>query len=602
MGKIQVLSENIIHKIAAGEVIERPSSVVKELVENSIDAQAKRVSVEVKAGGRQDIIVADDGIGMSFDDALLSVKRHSTSKMKSPSDLFSVSTLGFRGEALASIGAVSRMTIETRSAEDNEGTRIVVEGGIEREKGPVARAVGTTISVRNIFFNTPARRKFLRHMETENRYITQNLVQLSAAHPDVGFELIHQDRNILDFLPGSRFERARELLESEPDSLLETSLADEGIEVDAFVSMPAQCRRSRGKQFIVVRGRPIFSRGLNQAVYNGYGGLLVDRHPSFIVWLDLDPRKIDVNVHPTKREVRFADERRVAGVIQAAVRQALNMPEMEVFNYTKSSEKETTLKFSDGANENKPQSRTYSSEANALEFNLSDGSVDESQLSLSLLAPSLPGGEKVPGESPVSDSLGKEILGDIETSPAIWQVHNKYIIVPIKEGIIIVDQHVAHERIRYEEALDNFEAEGVGVQQLLLPLTLNLNPVEMEVVREASDLFSQLGFNVREFGPATVIVESIPVELKNWGEGEIFHKMVNELLEEKEIRNTLQEAVAASYACHTSIRAGENLKRDDMQVLIKRLLGAREPFVCPHGRPIIVKIPLDELDRLFGRI
>ena len=601
MGKIQVLSENIIHKIAAGEVIERPASVVKELVENSLDAQAQRVAVEVKAGGRQDITVVDDGFGMSFDDALLSVKRHSTSKMKSPSDLFAVSTLGFRGEALASIGAVSRMTIETRSAEDKQGTRIVIEGGIEREKGPVARAIGTTISVRNIFFNTPARRKFLRHIETENRYITQNLVQLSAAHPEVGFDLVHQDRNILNMLPGSRLERARELLESEPDSLLEAQLVDEGIEVNAFVSVPAQCRRSRGKQYLVVRGRPIFSRGLNQAVYSGYGGLLVENHPSFIVWLDLDPRKIDVNVHPTKREVRFADQRRVGAVIQAAVRQALDMPEMEVFNYTKSSNTEKHIKISEDSSKTKSENQHFNSHSSSLDFNFSEASADDKQLSLSLLAPSVPGAESLVGANH-GDAVDKQVLAELETLPTIWQVHNKYIIVPIKEGILIVDQHVAHERIRYEEALENLEAEGMGAQQLLLPLTLNLNLVEMEVVREAQELFYQLGFNVREFGPGVVIVESIPVELKNWGEGEVFHKIVSELLEEKEIRNTLQEAVAASYACHTSIRAGERLKQDDMQVLIKRLLGAREPFVCPHGRPIIVKIPLVELDRLFGRI
>ena len=601
MGKIQVLSENIIHKIAAGEVIERPASVVKELVENSLDAQAQRVAVEVKAGGRQDITVVDDGFGMSFDDALLSVKRHSTSKMKSPSDLFAVSTLGFRGEALASIGAVSRMTIETRSAEDKQGTRIVIEGGIEREKGPVARAIGTTISVRNIFFNTPARRKFLRHIETENRYITQNLVQLSAAHPEVGFDLVHQDRNILNMLPGSRLERARELLESEPDSLLEAKLVDEGIEVNAFVSVPAQCRRSRGKQYLVVRGRPIFSRGLNQAVYSGYGGLLVENHPSFIVWLDLDPRKIDVNVHPTKREVRFADQRRVGAVIQAAVRQALDMPEMEVFNYTKSSNTEKHIKISEDSSKTKSENQHFNSHSSSLDFNFSEASADDKQLSLSLLAPSVPGAESLVGANH-GDAVDKQVLAELETLPTIWQVHNKYIIVPIKEGILIVDQHVAHERIRYEEALENLEAEGMGAQQLLLPLTLNLNLVEMEVVREAQELFYQLGFNVREFGPGVVIVESIPVELKNWGEGEVFHKIVSELLEEKEIRNTLQEAVAASYACHTSIRAGERLKQDDMQVLIKRLLGAREPFVCPHGRPIIVKIPLVELDRLFGRI
>ncbi len=594
MAKIQVLSDNIIQKIAAGEVIERPASVVKELVENALDAMANRVRVEVKAGGRQAITVVDDGVGMVREDAVLSVERHATSKMDSPSDLFGISTLGFRGEALASIGAVSRMTIETRPAEEAQGTYLVIEGGIRRELKAASRAVGTTISVRNIFFNTPARRKFLRHVETETRYITQSMVQLAAAHPRVGFGLVHQDRTILNLLPGGRRERAGDLLGVDSKELHEAELDEEGIEVKVFVSSPAHCRRSRGKQFLIVRGRPVYSKGLIQAVYRGYGGLLVDKHPSFVVWLNLDPRQIDVNVHPTKREVRFADEKRVGEVIQAAVRKALEMPEVASFKYgaeaefqpLKVGESPSSL-FSSGESVNKGPQLVKAQ------------STD--QLSLSLLAPSKPATEELI-KSGEKNEVGESALEDLEEAPAIWQVHNKYIIAPIKDGILIIDQHVAHERIRFEDALDQFQAEATASQQLLFPLTLNLDSVEMEVVREALGLFKGLGFGVREFGPGTILVESIPVEMKDWGEGEVFSKIINELLEEKQIRNTLQEAMAASYACHTSIRAGEKLSSKDMQVLIERLLKAREPFVCPHGRPIIVKILLTELDRMFGRI
>lgn len=598
MAKIQVLSENMIHKIAAGEVIERPASVVKELVENALDAKAKRIHIEVKAGGRQEICVADDGGGMSREDAALSVARHSTSKMCSPSDLFAISTLGFRGEALASIGAVSRMSIETRVVEEAEGTRIVVEGGIHRELNSTARAVGTTVSVRNIFFNTPARRKFLRHIDTETRHITQSVVQLAAAHPQTGFELVHQDRTVLSLASGDRRERAGELLGSESESLLFEQMEEDGVAVEVFICPPAQCQRSKGKQFVIVRGRPIFARGMSQAVYRGYGGLLsANMHPSFMVWLEIDPRQIDVNVHPTKREVRFADERRIARVVEATVRQSLDMPETEGFTYR---QEESGIRSSKIG-----ESQSYISIPANLASRPSGSLPAEpppaDQMSLSFLAPSAPSAEGLFKGDESAKSM-EVALEDLESAPAIWQVHNKYIIAPIKDGILIIDQHVAHERIRYEEALDNFQADGTSSQQLLFPLTATVNAVEMETIREAQELFGKLGFGVREFGPGTVLVESIPSAMKEWGEGEVFSKIISELLEEKEVRNSLQEAMAASYACHTSIRAGERLSADEMQVLVDRLLKAREPFVCPHGRPIIIKIPLNELDRMFGRI
>jgi DNA mismatch repair protein MutL len=576
--KINILQEALIRKIAAGEVIERPASVVKELLENALDAKARRVHVEVMAGGRQSIAVSDDGEGMGREDAILCVERHSTSKLRSPAELFAIQTLGFRGEALASIGAVSRLSIETRCAAEEAGTRIVVEGGIQRELSPIARDVGTRVAVRNLFFNTPARRKFLKPVDTEARHIVQIATQLAAAHPEVAFTVEHQERVSLNLLPGGRRERAGELLDIAPDALLFALAKEGGISAEVLLGGPACCRKSRGRQFLLVRGRPVYSRPLNQAVYKGYGGLLPgDTHPPFVLWVELDPRQVDVNVHPTKKEIRLADEQLVGQVVARAVRQALDMPETSAFTYAP------------------PQSLFQPAALGEAGAGRLVAPAGEDQMALHLLAPSLPQFSQ-PG------AVGESSVGrQLEGANRILQVHDKYLLLQLQDGIAVIDQHVAHERIRFEEALDRFQAEGAASQQLLLPLTIHLNPVELEAARQAEGLLGRLGFGIREFGAGTLLIDAIPSGLKNWQEGALFYKLIDELIQEQAIRDTLQEAMAASYACHTSIRAGERLVQSEMQELVARLLKAREPFVCPHGRPIIVKLSLRDLDKLFGR-
>jgi len=602
-GKIRVLSENMIHKIAAGEVIERPASVVKELVENSIDARARRIHIAAVAGGKQSIVVSDDGMGMSREDAELSVLRHSTSKMSSPSDLFAISTLGFRGEALASIGAVSRMIIETRVEEEPEGTRVWVEGGIKREVIPIGRAPGTTVSVRNMFFNTPARRKFLRQVDTEGRHIAQSVVQLAAAYPEVTFELGHQERNVLSFAGTGRRERAAELLGIDADSLLHAEWEEGGIGMEGFLSPPAFCRRSKGKQFIIVRGRPVVSRGLSQSVYQGFGGLLPEeKHPSFVLWLELDPRRIDVNVHPTKREVRLADQRKVEEAMQAGVRKVLGMAQAPSFVYQPDPSEFQAANIGEIKPVSFGEEREKTDEAGESRW-FPPGKEEmgaSQQMSLSLLSPSSPKVEKLVREG-VDSAGGLGALNETMGSSSIWQAHNRYLVLQIKDGVIIIDQQGAHERILFEEALANFQSAETASQQLLFPLTVKVGLVEGEALAEAGELLKELGFGIREFGPGTVLVESIPAELRNWGEGEVFYQILNDLLEEKKIGHTLREAVAISFACRSSIQAGESLSVPEMEALLGRLLETQEPFVCPHGRPIIVKISLRELDRMFGR-
>ena len=641
MAKIKVLSENIVHKIAAGEVIERPASVVKELVENAIDAGGRRLYIEATVGGRQSIRVVDDGEGMERADVLLSVQRHATSKLASPSDLFDISTLGFRGEALASIGAVSRLTIETCTGGRQEGTQLVVEGGIQREISSFGRGPGTTISVRNLFFNTPARRKFLRRVDTETRHITQVLVQLAAAQPQVGFEWVHQGRSALQLSPAEPVLRCAEILGVDADKLVGFEGAGDGVEVEGWVTVPAACTRVRSRQYVVVQGRPIAARFLNQAIYRGFGGLLTgDAHPAFVLWVRLDPRRIDVNVHPAKREIRFADERLVGDMVHQAVRQGLAMPETSAFTYgaspacvaddrvgeggpdlssqaraSEASVAKTVGPNTDWKQEGDRLMKPLASAAGSVESPEKDRPLpqvpprpdapaepaDSAQMALSLVAPRRPQSQPLDGGE-ATGGVGEAALEQLQNAPHFWQVHDKYFFAPIEDGIIIVDQHVAHERIRFEEALDAFAGDSPGMQQLLFPHTVQVSPVEQGALEEMGPCLEKLGFSVRPFGPGSVVVDAIPTPLKDWREGDVLLKLISVYLEEKTVRNTLQEAVAASYACHSSIRAGEKLSTAEMQVLLERLLQAREPFVCPHGRPIIVKVALAELDRMFDRI
>lgn len=597
--RIHILSENVISKIAAGEVVERPASIVKELVENSLDAGARKVTVEIGAGGRQSIIVSDNGSGMSREDTELCVERHATSKMSGPADLFDIDTLGFRGEALASIAAASRMTIDTRLQEEQEGTRLVIEGGIRRQLGAVARDVGTSIAVRGLFFNTPARRKFLRHAETEARYVTQTVIQLASAYPEVAFQLKHEDRTTLDLRSGSKENRVADILGLPETHLLHATTDQDGITAELWMSTPGECRKSRAKQFCVVRQRPVYSREINQSIYSGFGGLLPKgRHPLFVLWLDLDPRQIDVNVHPTKREVKLSAIREVRETVSLAVQRSLETAP----NGGTVLLPQPTYEGSSLAAEPRPVFLPSQSED-------AGGGVirdwrRQIQMSLSLLAPSqLKGTPLAPptADSEEGEGEDRETLSHLGSEAVLWQVHSKYILSLIPDGLIVIDQHVAHERVRFEEVLDRMEAEGTSSQQLLFPILVELSPVEMDAFAEARDHFEKIGFGIEALGPKELRVESVPAELKNWSDGEIFHSIITELLEEIEIRAHLREAVAASMACHTSIRAGERLSSEQMKTLIERLLQAREPFVCPHGRPIFVKIPLREFDKLFGR-
>ena len=509
---IRVLDESLIGKIAAGEVVERPASVVKELVENSIDAGAAKIRVEIKAGGKQSIVVTDDGSGMNREDIALCVRRHATSKMASVADLFCIQTLGFRGEALASIGAVAHLAIESRAKEDEAGTRLVVEGGIEREMHSIGRARGTTIVVKNLFFNTPARRKFLRSVDAEARHVTQIIIHLAAGYPTLGFELEHQDRQVLNYAPASRRERAAELLGIPVAKLLDLAHEEEGLKIEGVLAGPEHCGRSKGKQYLIVQGRPISSRLMASAIQRCFEGLLPEgRHPVFMLWIDMDPKKIDVNVHPTKREIRLANEGQVIAAIENSVRQSLRLPDVQSFVYA--ARPDSTPHFSGDSSTagGEPIPVRVGEEASPVLQRMptsgesgvaATGDADD-QLALTFVAP----------------AAAKLAVAE---DAAMWQVHNQYILVEVADGLLFVDQQAAHERINYDRAMAQIDGVAGESQQLLFPIQLEMGAADFETFNQVRDDIAKLGFVVRDFGARTVLVEAVPAELDRFGDGDVF--------------------------------------------------------------------------------
>ena len=582
---IRVLDESLIGKIAAGEVVERPASVVKELVENSIDAGAAKIRVEIKAGGKQSIVVTDDGSGMNREDIALCVRRHATSKMASVADLFCIQTLGFRGEALASIGAVAHLAIESRAKEDEAGTRLVVEGGIEREMHSIGRARGTTIVVKNLFFNTPARRKFLRSVDAEARHVAQTIIHLAAGYPALGFELEHQDRRVLNYAPSSRRERAAELLGIPVAELLDLAYEEEGLKIEGVLAGPEHCGRSKGKQYLIVQGRPISSRLIANAVQRCFEGLLPEgHHPVFMFWIDMDPRKIDVNVHPTKREIRLANEGQVITALENSVRQSLRLPDTQSFVYDSSAagaEPVFSLKRGEAVRVGEPALPVLQRLPTPTVPESADHADD--QLTMALVAP----------------AAAKVAVAE---DAAMWQVHNQYILVEVADGLLFIDQQAAHERVNYDRAMAQMAGVAGESQQLLFPIQLEMGAADFEVFNQVRDDIAKLGFVVRDFGERTVLVEAIPAELDRFGEGDVFYQLLNDVRDGQQSGRSWREALVLAYARKASIKKGQKLNAEEITHLIDELLKVDAPHISPTSKPIMAKMKLSDMERLLRKL
>jgi DNA mismatch repair protein MutL len=610
--KIHIMTPELANKIAAGEVVQRPASVVKELVENAVDAHATRVTVIVKDAGKALIQVTDNGEGMSEADAAMAFNRHATSKVATAEDLENIRTLGFRGEALASIAAVAQVELRTRTEGEDLGSVIRIEGSEERERSKTAHERGSSVTVRNLFFNTPARRNFLKTRQTELKNISDVVTRMAIACPGVEWKLISDDEPLLDLKVKPIQERLAELF-GRPlaESLLPLEESTEFMTVKGFAGRPDFSRKSRVEQFVFLNQRYIVSRMLNHAVFQAYEHLLQHgTFPFFILDLTTDPHHVDVNVHPSKLEVKFERESDVYRLVLSVVRKALASNNLV-----------PTMAFQDGS--------AVSGEEGRFRFAVPGGDQTSRGPAPVIQLPPRPVGQQETafvnfeelfehreGDSgrderaravPLSGRILEGRSGDDAAASSsegrpVWQVHNKYIVAQVRNGLMIVDQHVAHERILYERALANFENALPTTQQLLFPETVELTASDYALVKGLLPDLQRLGFDMKLFGKNTVVIDGIPADVRIGNEKEILQEFLDEYrTNDQDAKIDMRDKIAKSFACKAAIKAGDRLKTHEMVALIEHLFLTRMPYVCPHGRPVVVKIPLDELDRRFGR-
>jgi DNA mismatch repair protein MutL len=567
---IIVLAREVADRIAAGEVVERPSSVVKELVENSLDAGARFVEVEIRGGGLELIRVSDDGGGMGPEDLRLSVRPHATSKIRRYEDILEARSYGFRGEALPSIASVSRLSITSRlsGAEDAWELRCAPGGGTrERE---AASATGTTVEVESLFGNVPARRKFLRSAMTESRRCLDEVHQQALANPGVGFRLVSDGRPVLELSPADGPERWRQSLGAELYlTMLPLEAGSGDMALRGLSSKPDRLWPRRREQHVFVNGRRVSNRTVQSAVYQAYGPALGGSHPSFLVFLTVPARSVDVNVHPAKREVRFRDE-------------------SLVFRFVRTSLEKALFGRGDGP-PGSPEYRAWQTPGEAPAGKpWTELSVAERQSVFDLAA----------GDSGTAGH--RSVLAQPPPVAQCWQLHDRYILAPIKNGLILVDQHAAHERILFEELIGR--TGGVRSQQMMFPATVELTASEMQAFDEYREVFSSLGFELKEFGGRTVVIEGLPASTAEADAETVVRGILGDLVSTQQAGPDPRERVARSFACHAAVKAGQPLSQEEMNRLIDRLFATSSPYLDPHGRPAVIKLTLDDLERRFGRV
>ncbi|MGB8321263.1 MAG: DNA mismatch repair endonuclease MutL [Ignavibacteriaceae bacterium] len=621
--RIKILPENISSKIAAGEVVQRPESVVKELMENSIDAGADTVELIVKRAGKSLIQVVDNGIGMNEDDAVICIQKHATSKIFSYEDLEAISTLGFRGEALSSIWSVSQVEIKTETKDEELGTYIRNEetGSIIKEKGSFPK--GTSISVKNLFYNIPARRNFLKTDATELKHIIDTFNKITLSHPDLNFKLYNNDDLIFNYTAGNLEKRVEQVFaDNMLDALIPVEERTDFISLYGYIGKPALLKKSKGEQYLFLNSRFVLSRQINHAVFTAYENILEKGdYPFFILFLDIDPKRIDVNVHPSKLEVRFEDERDVYNFVLAVIKKSLGthdlVPSISFTETTEQTEKLKVHSFNRTEKGDFSDRPDFTEKKSYAKTNFSDKEIDlifsaipdeiEKPVSSQTAYPFNRQDRKDAESKDLTENTDKNIKYSEEVKTEdettfIIQLHNKYILSQIKTGLMIIDQHVAHERILYEKALKRFEANLPFSQQLLFPKTMELDPGTFEIIKEINPYLIKLGFEIKFFSKNTIVIEGVPDDVKSGSEEKILIELIEEYSSnQREKKLEERDNIAKSYSCKTAIKAGDKLSDKEMRLLIDQLFATSMPYVCPHGRPIVVKISLDEFDRRFGR-
>ncbi len=607
--RIHVMPQSLANKIAAGEVVARPASALKELLENSLDAGAKRISADIRRAGSLQIAVTDDGTGMGPQDAVRCFARHATSKIRSVDELDQIWTLGFRGEALASVAAISQVTLTTRRAEDAQGHLVRVHGGEVIASEPCAATTGTRVDVRNLFYNVPARRAFLKSPATEFSHISDAFLAQALAHPRIAFSLAH-NKNVVFRMNACLHEDDSQALRARVGQFVKPSFASRLIairEETSYISVygltcrTEAMRRSRKERYMYVNGRIVRSPSLQHAVMSAYEGLVSKRRfPFYVLFIRIDPRHVDVNVHPAKSEVQFSNDRDVYRFVRAVVRKALGTADM-VPNFDPNRRANINTAQAWGSKRSSTVSTPDSGGATRSAGEASDlfyrpsASKGKAQSSKRTTDGSQPkrSGEKVAGNSKDSAS---------HTRPRVWQLHNHYICTPLRTGLMILDQRAAHERILYERALESIKGGEGPSQQLLFTEATALGSNDMAIFEELAPMLKASGFNAERSGPRTVTVRGVPEGMHAGHEKFLLKAVIAEFRDFAEEPNlSVHERLALCVARKGAIPPGTALSGPEMLALIDRLFLCQEPYTSPNGRPALLRITLDELSRRFSK-
>ncbi|MBS3121721.1 DNA mismatch repair endonuclease MutL [Candidatus Woesearchaeota archaeon] len=590
MPKIIELDKHLINKIAAGEVIERPASVVKELIENSMDAGATSITIEIKEGGKSLIRITDNGLGIEKDDLAIAVKSHTTSKLLSADDLFNISTLGFRGEALASIGAVSYLKIISKIKESSDGQMIEVEDGRILLNKPTASNTGTIVEVNNLFFNVPARKKHMKSIASEFKYIVDIVTRYILANPLIHFKLIHNDSLAIDS-PSTTDTLANVATvygRAITKSLISINFSFFDMEIMGFASRPDMTRGDRTYQSIFVNKRYVRDSLIQKAVYDAYGALLFHgRHPIFILDIKIEPKKIDVNVHPQKYTIRIEKEQEMYHAVKNAVLSAMMeqelMPLIDEIKTKGLSQKVVITNLEDfGKTQSSLKDLSKIGNDNSKNSLSSSGNLKEEKE-----------GQIIGNSEKGSNNLKIRLIG---------KLHNTYILGEDNDGLLLIDQHAAHERVLFEKFLKEYKNEIIQVQELISPIVFEANPHEKIIIDENIELFKKMAILIEPFGKTTYVIRALPSILSKQQTPAIINDIIDEMNNnEYDKLSKIKEERIAMAACRSAVKAYDVLEMPQIQKLLEDLFKCENSNTCPHGRPIIICFPIEELEKKFKR-
>jgi len=606
---INKLSSAVANSIAAGEVVERPAAVVKELLENALDSGAKNISVIIVDAGRTLMQVIDDGSGMSEIDLKASVQRHSTSKLTEFADLDSLQTFGFRGEALPSVAAVSRLELISRLADDELGSRLKISAGNIDSCEPVSAPAGTAVSVSHLFYNVPARRKFLKSDSTEFKWIATVFRQFALAFPEIGFKLIHGGKTLYDFNASSPRARIANMFGDDmAEDMIEIDHQRSWLRVRGFITPPSLTVRNKNDQYLYLNRRPIWNNRLNHAIYTACEPYFIaGGHPIFTVFLEASPERFDINVHPAKKEVKFSDDTVAYSGLWSAIRSSITsarLPEESKTAIAPSSQRppgqqaeQANVQAPPHLKPYLPIPRHYSSPArDALPFpsNRTDRGMAPNYREAATAI-------NAPSSAESTQSSTEYLQEESREEPEVWQVMNTFIVSPLKTGLVFIDQHIAHERILYEQALAAMEKAPLTSQQLLFPSTFSVRPEDVKLVEECLPLLSAMGFVVEAFGPKEFRINAVPAGLKIGDEKDMLTGILDEYQQSVGVQSDPRQTLAAAFSCRAAIKAGQALNTKEMRQLIDDLFQTEDPEFCPHGRPIYHVLSQKEIEKWFKR-